>query len=155
MDGNGVWRFPEGSGRQGRVERYYCNVICGAPTTSEFKGLRWDDDIREHTYIHEHALTYVRTYLNEHAYIHTHTEVCKFKSSTQGDCSTFLSTFQRTVLVHGLTSNLLQWIKGRELINKTKRVVTRNKLSWYDKSILWCFNKLSHPFSQNGKSDIR
>ena len=40
MDGNGVWRFPEGSGRQGRVERYCCNVICGAPTTSEFKGLR-------------------------------------------------------------------------------------------------------------------
>ena len=32
--GNGVWRFPEGSGRQGRVERYCCNVICGAPTTS-------------------------------------------------------------------------------------------------------------------------
>ena len=41
---NGVWRFPEGSGRQGRVERYCCNVICGAPTTSEVKGLRWDDD---------------------------------------------------------------------------------------------------------------
>ena len=39
MDGNGVWRFPEGSGRQGKVERYYCNVIYGAPTTSEFKGL--------------------------------------------------------------------------------------------------------------------
>ena len=36
----GVWRFPEGSGRQGRVERYCCNVICGAPTTSEVKGLR-------------------------------------------------------------------------------------------------------------------
>ena len=32
--GNGVWRFPEGSGRQGRMERYCCNVICGAPTTS-------------------------------------------------------------------------------------------------------------------------
>ena len=42
MDGNGVWRFPEGSGRQGRVERYCCNVICGAPTTSEVKGLRLD-----------------------------------------------------------------------------------------------------------------
>ena len=40
MDGNGVWRFPEGSGRQGRVEKYCCNVICGAPTTSEVKGLR-------------------------------------------------------------------------------------------------------------------
>ena len=40
MDGNGVWRFPEGSGRQGRVERYCCNVIRGAPTTSEVKGLR-------------------------------------------------------------------------------------------------------------------
>ena len=37
---NGVWRFPEGSGRQGRMERYCCNVIYGAPTTSEVKGLR-------------------------------------------------------------------------------------------------------------------
>ena len=43
MDGNVVWRFPEGSGRQERVERYCCNVICGAPTTSEVKGLRWDE----------------------------------------------------------------------------------------------------------------
>ena len=43
MDKNGVWRFPEGSGRQGRVERYCCKVICGAPTTSEVKGLRWDE----------------------------------------------------------------------------------------------------------------
>ena len=40
MDGNGVWRFPEGSGRQGRMERYCCNFICGAPTTSKVKGLR-------------------------------------------------------------------------------------------------------------------
>ena len=40
MDRNRVWRFPEGSGRQRRVERYYCNVICGAPTTSNVKGLR-------------------------------------------------------------------------------------------------------------------
>ena len=43
MDGNWVWRFPEGSGRQGRVERYCCNVICGAPTTSKVKGLRRDE----------------------------------------------------------------------------------------------------------------
>ena len=43
MDWNGVWRFPEGSGRQGRVERYCCNIICGAPTTSEVKGPRWDE----------------------------------------------------------------------------------------------------------------
>ena len=35
-----VWRFPEGSGRQGRMERYCCKVICGAPTTSKVKGLR-------------------------------------------------------------------------------------------------------------------
>ena len=40
MDRNGVWRFPEGSGRQGNVERYCCNVICGALTTDEVKGLR-------------------------------------------------------------------------------------------------------------------
>ena len=40
MDGNGVWRFPAGSGRQGRIERYCCNVICSAPMTSKVKGLR-------------------------------------------------------------------------------------------------------------------
>ena len=37
LDGYGVWRFPEGSGW---VERYCCNIICGAPTTSKVKGLR-------------------------------------------------------------------------------------------------------------------
>ena len=42
MGGNKVWRFLEGSGRQGRVERYCCNVICGATTTSKVKGLRLD-----------------------------------------------------------------------------------------------------------------
>ena len=35
-----VWRFPEGSGKQERVERYCCNIIRGAPTTSNVKGLR-------------------------------------------------------------------------------------------------------------------
>ena len=40
--GMGVWRFPEGSRRQRRLERYCCNVICGAPMTSKVKGLRWD-----------------------------------------------------------------------------------------------------------------
>ena len=44
----GVWRFPEGSRRQGRVERYCCNVICGAPMTSEVKGLR---DEREELHV--------------------------------------------------------------------------------------------------------
>ena len=39
MDGNGISRFPEGSGRQGRVERYCCHVVCGSPTTSVVKGL--------------------------------------------------------------------------------------------------------------------
>ena len=33
----------EDSGEQGRMERYCCNVICGAPTTSNVKGLRWDE----------------------------------------------------------------------------------------------------------------
>ena len=32
-------RFPEGSGRQGKVERCCCNVICGALTTAKVKGL--------------------------------------------------------------------------------------------------------------------
>ena len=40
MDRNGVWRLPEGSGRQGRVERYCRNDIGGAATTAEVKGLR-------------------------------------------------------------------------------------------------------------------
>ena len=42
-DRNGLWRFSEGSGRQWGVERYCCNVICGAPTTSEVQGLRRDE----------------------------------------------------------------------------------------------------------------
>ena len=41
MDRNGVWRFPEGSGKQRTVERYCCKE-CGAPTTSDVKGLRYD-----------------------------------------------------------------------------------------------------------------
>ena len=40
MDGNGVWRFLEGSGRQRMMERYCCNVIYGALTTSKVTGLR-------------------------------------------------------------------------------------------------------------------
>ena len=40
MDGNGDWRLPEGSRRQGKVERNSCNVICGTPTTVTNKGLR-------------------------------------------------------------------------------------------------------------------
>ena len=43
----GVRRFPEGSGRQGRVERYCCNVICGASTFFEVMGLR-SDEMKEH-----------------------------------------------------------------------------------------------------------
>ena len=39
-DRNGVWRFHEGSGRQGKVERYCCIIICGAPTIAEDKELR-------------------------------------------------------------------------------------------------------------------
>ena len=26
-----------------KLERYCCNIICGTPTTSQVKGLRWDD----------------------------------------------------------------------------------------------------------------
>ena len=29
MDRIWVWRFSEGSGRQGKMERYCCNYICG------------------------------------------------------------------------------------------------------------------------------
>ena len=31
---------------QGRLERYCCNVICGAPTTSKVNGLRDRDEMR-------------------------------------------------------------------------------------------------------------
>ena len=41
MDRTGVWRFPEGSRRQGKVKRYCCNIVYGALTTIKVKGLRW------------------------------------------------------------------------------------------------------------------
>ena len=44
MDGNGVWRFPEGSGRQGRMERYCFNVIYCARRPPRLRGwneMRW------------------------------------------------------------------------------------------------------------------
>ena len=48
-DGNGRewgWRFPEGSGRQGRMERYCCNVICGPDDLQGYgTEMRWDDDL--------------------------------------------------------------------------------------------------------------
>ena len=75
-----------------------------------------------------HTYTYILSYT--HIYIWacmlTHTEVCMFKWLIQGVCSTFLSTFQQTVVVHGLTSKCLQGIEGRQFINKTKRFVIRN-----------------------------
>ena len=55
---NGVWRFPEGSGRQGRVERYCCNVICGALLTSEVKDLRYDD-----AFDHQNAQIFEKLYV--------------------------------------------------------------------------------------------
>ena len=42
MDRNGVWRFPEGSERQRKLERYCCNVIYGVQTSVKVKGLIWD-----------------------------------------------------------------------------------------------------------------
>ena len=100
------------------------------------------------------ARSHVCTYLHEQAYKYTQRIVRS--SGTQSVCSKFLSIFQWTLLVHGLTNKLLQWIKGREYIKKkwqkkkkkTFWVVIRNKLSWYDKGILWGFSNLSHPFSQ-------
>ena len=40
IDRTGVWRFPDGNGRQGKLERYCCNFICGAPKIEKFKGQR-------------------------------------------------------------------------------------------------------------------
>ena len=33
---------PWGQRKTGKVGGYCCNIICGAPTTTEVKGLRWD-----------------------------------------------------------------------------------------------------------------
>ena len=38
IDRDGVWRFPEGSGRQGKVKRYYCIIICSSRAV-KVKGL--------------------------------------------------------------------------------------------------------------------
>ena len=38
----GVWGIPEGSGRQGQMERYCCSIFCGALTAVDVTGLRWD-----------------------------------------------------------------------------------------------------------------
>ena len=45
MGRNEVWTFPEGSRRQGKVQRYCCNAICGALTTVKVKGLMDERDI--------------------------------------------------------------------------------------------------------------
>ena len=39
MDRPGVRQVPEGSGKQGKMEKTGCNIICGAPTTLAVKGL--------------------------------------------------------------------------------------------------------------------
>ena len=39
MDRPGVRQFPEGSGKQGKLEETGCAIICGAPTTLAVKGL--------------------------------------------------------------------------------------------------------------------
>ena len=39
MDRPGVWQVPEGSGKQGKMEKTGCDIICGAPTTFAVQGL--------------------------------------------------------------------------------------------------------------------
>ena len=39
MDSPGVRQVPEGSGKQGKMEKTGCKMICGAPTTLMVKGL--------------------------------------------------------------------------------------------------------------------
>ena len=39
MDRHGLWRVPEGSGEQGKMEKTGCKFICGARTTIVVKGL--------------------------------------------------------------------------------------------------------------------
>ena len=38
MDRPGVRQVPEGSGEQGKMEKTGCKIICGAPTTMQWKG---------------------------------------------------------------------------------------------------------------------
>ena len=39
MDRPGVRQVSEGSGEQGKMEKTFCKIICGAPTTLTVKGL--------------------------------------------------------------------------------------------------------------------
>ena len=39
MDRPGVRQVPDGSGKQGKMEKTGCKIICGAPTTLMVKGL--------------------------------------------------------------------------------------------------------------------
>ena len=38
MDRPGIRQVPEGSGKQGKMEKTGCEIICGAPTTLAVKG---------------------------------------------------------------------------------------------------------------------
>ena len=81
---NWVWRFLEGSGRQGKVERYCYNVICGAPTTIKVKELRWDERcIKNYTDTQGEDLSTVKvlwppphTHTHAHTHTHTRTHIC-------------------------------------------------------------------------------
>ena len=44
MDRSGVRQVPEGSGKQGKMEKTGCKIICGAPTTLAVEGLMMYDD---------------------------------------------------------------------------------------------------------------
>ena len=39
MDRPGIWQVPEGSGKQEKMEKTGCKIICGDPTTLAVKGL--------------------------------------------------------------------------------------------------------------------
>ena len=39
VDRPGVRQVPEGNGKQGKMEKTSCKIICGAPTTLAVKGL--------------------------------------------------------------------------------------------------------------------
>ena len=66
-DRNGVWRFPEGSGRQGKVERYCCNLTCGP-------SLRDWDEMRGYIFIIMNCIFI--TVLNEPWHDKTNKMVC-------------------------------------------------------------------------------
>ena len=93
IDRPGVRQIPEGSGKQGKIEKTGCKIICGAPTTLAVKGLMMmvivcNASPRARTHTHTHTHTYAHT----HTHTHTHYQVCPLFSSL--DCHNISQCFK-------------------------------------------------------------